>query len=174
MKGRGWLIQQCMALLLVLCMNLSLANRAAGFSPAGNSSAMTPKQLDKLLAPIALYPDALRMQVLPASVNSQEVLDGGNWLLQNKTLQGDQLDSASKSAGFGPAMQALSKGRVAVTGTVGRPIQFAEARNNGRSTDDDLSALELDLDNDKSLNSGSLIIGLRVKVDKDSQLILES
>ncbi len=107
MKGRGSLIQQCIVLLLALCMNLSLANGAGGFSQAGNSSAMTPEQLDKLLAPIALYPDALLMQVLAASVNSQEVLDGGNWLLQNKTLQGDQLDSASKSAGFGPAMQAL-------------------------------------------------------------------
>src|SRR5260370_32243999 len=47
------------------------------------------------------------MQVLAASVRSQVVLDGGNWLLQNKSLQGDQLDSASKSAGFGPAMMAL-------------------------------------------------------------------
>jgi hypothetical protein len=78
MEGRGSLIQQCMVLLLALCMNLSLANGAAGFSQSGNSPAMTPEQLDKLLAPIALYPDALLMQVLAASVNSQEVLDGGN------------------------------------------------------------------------------------------------
>jgi hypothetical protein len=136
MKGRGWLIQQCMVLLLVLCMNLGLANRAAGLSPAGNSSAMTPKQLDKVLAPIALYPDALLMQVLPASVNSQEVLDGGNWLLQNKTLQGDRLGSASKSAGFGPAMQALSKGRVAVTGTLGYNFAYVRAfsTENGRKS----------------------------------------
>ncbi len=107
MKVRGSLVQQFLVVILTVCMNLCLANGAAGFSQAGNSSAMTPEQLDKLLAPIALYPDALLMQVLAASVNSQEVLDGGNWLLQNKTLQGDQLDAASKSAGFGPAMQAL-------------------------------------------------------------------
>jgi uncharacterized protein DUF3300 len=107
MAGRGSHIQRCMVLLVALCMNLSLANGAASFSQAGNSSATTPEQLDKLLAPIALYPDALLMQVLAASVNTQEVLDGGNWLLQNKTLQGDQLDAASKAAGFGPAMQAL-------------------------------------------------------------------
>ncbi|MFZ0643146.1 MAG: DUF3300 domain-containing protein [Candidatus Acidiferrales bacterium] len=107
MKRRGSLIQQCIVLLLALCMNLSLANGAATFSQTGSSSATTPEQLDKLLAPIALYPDALLMQVLAASVNTQEVLDGGNWLLQNKTLQGDQLDVASKAAGFGPAMQAL-------------------------------------------------------------------
>jgi hypothetical protein len=100
------LVQSFIVMILAVCMNMSVASGAA--SPqAGSSSAMTPDQLDKLLAPVALYPDALLMQVLAASVNSQEVLDGGNWLLQNKTLQGDQLDAASKSAGFGPAMQAL-------------------------------------------------------------------
>ncbi len=89
-----------------------------------------------------------------------------------------------------------SKGRVAVTGTLGygiayvrtfpaadgrrirlitdRPIRFAEARENGRSTDYDISALELNIDNDKSKSSGSLIIGLRVKVDKDNQFVFES
>jgi len=89
-----------------------------------------------------------------------------------------------------------TKGRVAVTGTLGydigyvrafptadgrkirlitdRPINIAEARENGRSTDYDLSALEFNLNNDKSKSSGSLIVGLRVKVDKDNQLVFES
>lgn len=89
-----------------------------------------------------------------------------------------------------------SQGRVAVTGTLGysiayvrtfptedgrrirlitdRPIRFLEARENGRSTDYDVSALELNLNNDKSKSSGSLIIGLRVKVDKDNQFVFES
>jgi hypothetical protein len=89
-----------------------------------------------------------------------------------------------------------SKGRVAITGTLGysiayvrtfptpdgrkirliteRPIQLAEAREGGRTNDYDLSALELNLSNDKSKSSGSLIIGLRVKLDKDNQLVFES
>ena len=89
-----------------------------------------------------------------------------------------------------------SKGRVAVTGTLGydiayvrtfpsengrtirlitdRPIRFAEARENGRSTDYDLSAIELNLNDDKAKSLGSLIVGLRVKVDKDNQLVFES
>src|SRR5271155_3291744 len=107
MERRGLLAQRCMAVLLAICMNISLATGAAGFSQTGNSSATTPDQLDKLLAPVALYPDALLMQVLAASINSQEVLDGGDWLLQNKDLQGDQLDNAAMTAGFGPAMMAL-------------------------------------------------------------------
>jgi hypothetical protein len=107
MKRRSSLIQQSLVMILALCMSLSIAGGAAGFSQAGGPGAASPADLDKLLAPVALYPDALLMQVLAASVNSQEVLDGGNWLLQNNTLQGDQLDSASKSAGFGAAMMAL-------------------------------------------------------------------
>jgi len=107
MERHGPLARQFMAVLLVICMNISLAAGAAGFSQAGNSPAPTPDQLDKLLAPVALYPDALLMQVLAASINSQEVLDGGNWLLQNNSLEGDKLDSAAKAAGFGPAMMAL-------------------------------------------------------------------
>jgi uncharacterized protein DUF3300 len=101
------IFRQFIVLILAVSMNLSLANGAAGFSQTANPPATTPEQLDKLLAPVALYPDALLMQVLAASVNSQEVLDGGNWLLQNKSLEGDALDSAAKSAGFGAAMIAL-------------------------------------------------------------------
>ncbi len=34
----------------------------------------------KYLAPIALYPDPVLAIMLQASVNPQEVMDGGNWL----------------------------------------------------------------------------------------------
>jgi hypothetical protein len=74
---------------------------------AVTQASWAPDALEELLAPIALYPDALLSQILAASVNSQEVLDGGNWLLQNENLQGDELDNAAEKAGFGPAMRAL-------------------------------------------------------------------
>jgi hypothetical protein len=63
--------------------------------------------LEELVAPIALYPDQLVGQILAASVNSQEVLDAGNWLLENQTLKGNELDAAAQKVGFGPAMRAL-------------------------------------------------------------------
>jgi len=66
-----------------------------------------PDALEKLVAPIALYPDQLVGQILAASVNSQEVLDAGNWLLQNQNLKSDALDSAAQKAGFGSATRAL-------------------------------------------------------------------
>jgi Protein of unknown function (DUF3300) len=63
--------------------------------------------LDDLVAPIALYPDQLLAQVLTASMNPQEVLDGGNWIIQNQNLKGDKLVNAAKTAGFSPSMQYL-------------------------------------------------------------------
>ncbi len=66
-----------------------------------------PDALEELLAPIALYPDALLGQILAASVNSQEVLDAGNWLVENPDLEGKALDDATLKAGFGPAMRSL-------------------------------------------------------------------
>jgi hypothetical protein len=76
-------------------------------APAVTQAAWAPDALEELLAPIALYPDQLLGQILAAPVNSQEVLDGGNWLLQNQNLKGNELDAAAEKAGFGPAMRAL-------------------------------------------------------------------
>ena len=81
-------------------------------APAGAAMPVTqaswdPGAVDELVAPIALYPDQLVGQILAASVNTQEVLDAGNWLIENESLKGDQLDAAAQKAGFGPAVRAL-------------------------------------------------------------------
>src|SRR4030095_2080302 len=76
-------------------------------APVVTQASWAPDALEELVAPIALYPDSLLAQILAASINSQEVLDGGNWLLQNQNLTGTDLDNAAAKAGFGPAMQSL-------------------------------------------------------------------
>ena len=59
---------------------------------------LTADGLDELLAPIALYPDPVLAIMLQASVNPQEVMDGGNWLTvgDNSKLKEAALDEASK------------------------------------------------------------------------------
>ena len=77
-----------------------------GTQPA-QTSQLTPAYLDELLAPVALYPDVLLIQIFTAATNPQEVLDAGNWLLQNTGLSNDQRIQAAKQLGFGPSIQAL-------------------------------------------------------------------
>jgi hypothetical protein len=76
--------------------------------PAAAAPAAAPMSVDDLVAPIALYPDKLLAQILTASTNAQEVLDGGNWLLQNENLKGDALAAAAKQVGLSPSMQYLT------------------------------------------------------------------
>ncbi len=86
------------------------SSKDASQATAPNEQAQTqaaPTSLDDLVAPIALYPDQLLAQVLTASTNPQEVLDAGNWIIQNQHLKGDTLTNAAKTAGFGPSVQYL-------------------------------------------------------------------
>jgi hypothetical protein len=69
--------------------------------------APSPQQLDQLLAPVALYPDALLAQITTASTNPQEILDVDNWLAQNQNLSESQLTAAAQQQGFDPAFIAL-------------------------------------------------------------------
>ncbi len=52
------------------------------------SSSFTDQELDNLLAPIALYPDPLLAQMLPASTYPEEITDAENWLIRGGAISG--------------------------------------------------------------------------------------
>jgi hypothetical protein len=67
----------------------------------------SPEQLDQLLAPVALYPDALVAQICAASTDPQQILDANAWLQQNANLSGQARTDAAQQRGFDPAFLAL-------------------------------------------------------------------
>jgi hypothetical protein len=86
------------------------AQQAAAQPPQplqASTTTWTPEAMEELLAPVALYPDPVLGEVLVASTNPQEVLDAGNWLLQNPGLEGKALDEAAKQVGFTPPVRGL-------------------------------------------------------------------
>ncbi len=66
--------------------------------PFGALSQQTPTsdgvssqaELDQMLAPIALYPDALLAQVLVAATFPNQVAEADGWLKGNQGLEGDR------------------------------------------------------------------------------------
>ena len=101
-------IAWALGLLLLLPLRLVSADDAPPVpAPKASATAMAPAALDELLAPIALYPDALLAQVFAAASYPQEVMDGGNWLVAHGELKGQALQDEAAKAGFGPSMQAL-------------------------------------------------------------------
>jgi hypothetical protein len=92
-------------LLLVSCA-LMPAGRL-GAQPATGAPAAA-NALDQLTAPIALYPDALVVQMLAASKNYDALKSFAGWLEKNAKLKGSELQDAAQKAGFDPALVALA------------------------------------------------------------------
>jgi hypothetical protein len=87
-----WAIRPSVLAFLVL-MPLSAVAQNPSPPPAASSSQQLLKseELDALVSPIALYPDALLAEVLMASTYPLEVVQAERWVTENKNLKGDRL-----------------------------------------------------------------------------------
>jgi hypothetical protein len=85
---------------------------AAAPAPAeypGQGAPLTPEELQGLVAPIALYPDALVAQILGASTFPDQVAAANAWLQQNKSLTGTALTNAVDTQQWDPSVKALTQ-----------------------------------------------------------------
>jgi hypothetical protein len=85
------------------------ASQPAAASAPPAVAPLTSSQLDSLVAPIALYPDALVAQVLAAASYADEVAFADLWLGQNQNLQGDALTQAVDQQSWDPSVKALTQ-----------------------------------------------------------------
>jgi hypothetical protein len=70
---------------------------------------LSADQLNSLVAPIALYPDALVAQVLAAAANPDEVTYADDWLAQNRNLTGQALAQEVDQQSWDPSVKALTQ-----------------------------------------------------------------
>jgi len=68
----------------------------------------TPDQLQRLVAPIALYPDSLVAQVLAASTFPEQVVEADRWVQAHPDLKGDALGQAVDQQPWDPSVKALA------------------------------------------------------------------
>jgi hypothetical protein len=66
-------------------------------------------QLDAMVAPIALYPDALVAQVLAATQYPDQIAFADDWVGQNKGLSGSALSQTVSQQPWDPSVQALTQ-----------------------------------------------------------------
>jgi hypothetical protein len=99
-----------LTLLLVPCVLLLVTGQTLPFGTARSATPLrqlTTGDIEELVAPIALYPDALLAQMLPASMESQQLLDAGNWLVQNQALDLGARARAGEELGFSAPIRSL-------------------------------------------------------------------
>src|SRR5882724_45725 len=109
-------LKQSLSLFLSCC--LVLATAPAGFAdqadqstsqPPVQAAQQTPAQLQQLVAPIALYPDALVAQVLAASTYPDQIVEADRWLQQHTNLKGEQLGQEVDKQPWDPSVKALTE-----------------------------------------------------------------
>jgi len=82
---------------------------AARPAPAPASSPLAPEQLERLVAPIALYPDPLVAQILMAATYPLEIVEADRWLQipANAALKGDALAAALQQQPWEASVKSL-------------------------------------------------------------------
>jgi len=105
-------LAQALALILLIAF-APVANAQTQPAPAPASAPaqdqlLQPGEIDALLSPIALYPDALMAQVLMAATYPLEVIQASRWLKENKGLTDDALRAALDKQGWDESVKSLA------------------------------------------------------------------
>jgi len=101
-------------LIFVACLSAFLSIQA-GESNATPAYLYTDQELDNLLAPIALYPDPLLAQMLPASTYPAEIADAAAWLNSGGTMSsidGQNWDESVKAIVHYPSVLTMMAGNL--------------------------------------------------------------
>ena len=93
--------------LLVAALALALPPAARAQSIDEQAIVYTQEELDPLLAPVALYPDALLAQVLTAATYPLEVVQAARFVQANPRLQGDAMARAAQGKNWEPSVTSL-------------------------------------------------------------------
>src|SRR5437588_1247914 len=103
--------------MLVCCLLVQFTAQAEAFGPTGQSSGQppassvqqTPKELQQLVAPIALYPDALVAQILAASTYPTQIVEADRWMQRHSHLKGEDLAKEVDKQDWDPSVKALAQ-----------------------------------------------------------------
>jgi hypothetical protein len=74
---------------------------------APERSLFPPDQIEQLVAPIALYPDALIAQMLMAATYPLDIVQAARWTRDQKDLEGEALEKAAEEQPWDPSVKTL-------------------------------------------------------------------
>lgn len=100
--------------------------------------------LDTLVAPVALYPDALLAQVLVAATYPLEIVKAARWTAQNADAEGEARTEAAGAEGWDPSVAVLAAGFPSVVERMADEIDWTEGLGDAvvTQTDDVMDAVQ--------------------------------
>ena len=115
---KRWLVRGVASLLIGPTATTTLAQtpapppayepaQSAAPAPDAQARRFTQAELERLLAPIALYPDSLLAQILPAAAYPLEIVQAQRWLEKNQAAAVSQDFSAADAQSWDPSVKAM-------------------------------------------------------------------
>jgi hypothetical protein len=94
-----------------------LTAQASSYDPAAQSNEPSPnapaqqssQELQQLVAPIALYPDALVSQILAGANYPTEIVEADRWMQEHSNLKGQELANEVDKQPWDPSVKALTQ-----------------------------------------------------------------
>jgi len=113
-RRRLWVLTG-VALAMLSSHGAPMAETVAPASAATSTEAAAPaeqpvfsqEQIEQMVAPIALYPDALLAQVLMSATYPLEIVQASRWLKKNPDLKDEALDTALREEPWDPSVKTL-------------------------------------------------------------------
>jgi hypothetical protein len=87
----------------------SSSAETAAETEAAAEDLLTNDELDELVAPIALFPDTLLIQILVASTYPLEVIKAQQWLEDNEGLSQEEISDGIQQEDWDPSVQVLAE-----------------------------------------------------------------
>jgi hypothetical protein len=107
--------------LLLCCFLVRFTAQAESFGPSGGPAGQSNEQqppppvqqsapaLQQLVAPIALYPDALVAQILAASTYPTQIVEADRWMQAHSNLKGEELAKEVDQQDWDPSVKAIAQ-----------------------------------------------------------------
>jgi uncharacterized membrane protein YgcG len=112
------ILQKCLALLLSCSLLLAATPGGLAYAsqtdqsaaqPAAPIAKQSPEELQQLVAPIALYPDALVSQILAGATYPTEIVEADRWMQERPNLKGKDLANEVDKLPWDPSVKALTQ-----------------------------------------------------------------
>jgi hypothetical protein len=142
---------------------------SGGYS--GQGAPLSPDELQQLVAPIALYPDALVAQTLAAATFPDQVAFAASWLQQNSNLTGKNLMQAVDAQSWDPSVKALTQ-FPSVLGNLAQNLSWTSALGEAYHTQAGDVMAAVQVLRAKALAAGNLKSGSQLTVVQQSPQVI--
>ncbi len=138
------------------------ADEAGEVDPA---TLLTQTELENMVAPVALYPDTLLIQVLVAATFPFEIIKADRFLDANAALEQDALTTAIEGEGYDLSVEVLASAFPDVLRDMATNAEWTESIGTAMLAQSDDVLVAVQTMRDAAINSGALISGAEQTVE---------